>query len=354
MKRYKKITAAIIFLAGILCLSGFYHTKISNGIVSNRTISNRILSNRTNSNTAISNAADGAIGFSQSPKLVQTVSAKEKKAYTYQLEKKQLNGVQSITARLGDADLKLKASKDNHFYLSYYIYCYNSKNPLTYQVKENALQLNAEPYQHALYTYKKGKNTICVNKTKITVFVPKKLFEEITLYAKDADLSLQDFYCKDANIETEFGDIQISGAKSDHGLQLLSKEGDIRVSDLNAVGRLKIKTTYGDIYLKNAKLSNSANITTKDGNIKLSDLYISKKLNAVSTYGDVVFTAKKEQLDRFELTLKTEFGKLSVPDSLKGKKSRYKYYGWKYVKGNSSSGADLNVSTKEGDISLRE
>lgn len=250
------------------------------------------------------------------------------KTYIYQTENKQLDVYTDISAVLGDMDLTIKPSKDNHFYLSYYLCCYNDKNPFTFQVKNGTLEMDSAKLKPASYASIKSING--KNKQKATLFIPAKQLDSITLDAKDADISLKGISSKNISVNTTDGDITLSKINVLEMVKLSSHDGDIKAFGLNIFGKSEISTKDGDITASSLNILGETNISTNDGDVSLK--------------------LKKKCIKQLNITLQTSNGDMYVANALKGKKKRCKSR-WHYSKKGTSS--MLYVLTKDGDISLK-
>lgn len=280
------------------------------------------------------------------------VVAKTKTAHMYQLKEQPLHSFQNITAKSGNMDLKITPSKDGKFYLSYKLYCYNSKNPLAYHIKDSTLYLDGTQLEPALYRYKKSSYAVYTSLMQATLFVPAEKLADITIHAKAADLSMRKISCQNVSIKTTVGDIVVSGVDSGK-LQVQADVGDISFSDMEISGKLQAQTDSGDITASGLAVSGIAEFTANYGDIRLPDLSVSGKAQIKSKYGDVGLKINKKCINCLGVTMKTADGDLSVAKSLGGKKKRYKEYGWRYVKHAPANSASLIVSASFGDISLQ-
>lgn len=282
----------------------------------------------------------------------QIIAAKEKKTYTYEAEKKELGSFQNITADLKEMDLEIRHSNDNKCYISYKIYCYNSHNPFTIQVKDNALLLDGRKIKAALYADRKGEKTIQkITAAKAVLLLPSKIFEKLDIKTSSGNILLQKISCETAELKTAYGDIKLSDAGINDRLAVHAAGGSVALYDTSIQNAVQIETNAGDIEARHLTAPGTAGMKTNAGNITLSDSRVSGRMKLKSVYGDV--SAKKLDI-RGSLYVTAQNGSISASDlSLLGIIGLKSSYGDVKMKKLRVSGG-LNINVDGGDIHMQD
>lgn len=142
----------------------------------------------------------------------------------------------------------------------------------------------------------------------VTIFLPKKAYEELTVTCRTADVQIpKDFSFSWADITTTTGDIKWQGSKVDT-LSLAVTTGDIRVKDILFCKNITTKTQTGDITLSNIIATNDLIAKTTTGDVRF-DRFDASSMDVKTTTGDVTGTL----LSYKRFSVRTDTGTLRLP-----------------------------------------
>lgn len=262
--------------------------------------------------------------------------AVEGEVKVFEGNRKQLPAIHSVEADLTDLDLKIVSTDKQKSSLSYSIYCKNSKNPLTYSVKNGVLYLKETGIKELSGKEMKQK----IGKKwwkywpKVTLYVPANtVIKNSKINMKEGDLAIgKKIHYKDMNIQV--------------------KNGDIALSAIQVSGMAKINAVEGDIAAAGPVVSGNMQITTKYGDIAAVGLKVSGELQISSTDGDMVIHLNKKEINSLTVTASTEYGNMLVLGGMRKGTKKAKGDGCYYQKKGSGKGR-LKIVTKEGDILLK-
>lgn len=248
-----------------------------------------------------------------------------------------LNDLKEIKADVLDANINIKRSEDNKFYMSYNFQGENGKDPLVYKTEgDNGDKLiikdkrRDDPNKEGDFekkdtktekTDKDKKDNADTNKDESTD--KKEVKNNITIYVPEG--------------------AELKKTKID----LLS--GKITVEDLHSK-ELKIKLSSGDVDLTRCLIKDSG-VEVSDGNITSTESKFEGKTVLESSTGDLSAKFMKEDLDHMNINADTTAG--VVKQNLGGSTSEDEYssnssYVWKAKDPKHS----LEMYTVDGDISL--
>lgn len=206
--------------------------------------------------------------------------------------------------------------------------------------------------------------------TEITNLVSHDTIEITT---KFGDISLDDFSCSNLTIEERDGSITLQTGEVSGEIFIDSQFGDIEITDVDAAST-SFEARDGDIDLHNAKGLVTANvrfgdinisdsthvtlsITLEDGDINFTgSLNPAMDQNIKTRFGNVNLTIPSDS--DFNLSVETRFGEFTSdipiqitvgPDSPMTKDTKSN----KWVGQINSGGANLTITTEDGDINLK-
>ena len=78
---------------------------------------------------------------------------------------------------------------------------------------------------------------------------------------------------------------------------------------------IKLEADYGDVELKSGTWENGS-ITLDDGDVKIQNTKLSGEVPVENSYGDIDLELSKKDLEQLEITAKTDFGEIDVPDTM--------------------------------------
>ena len=240
-----------------------------------------------------------------------------------------LNDLKEIKADVLDANINIKKSEDNKFYMSYNFEGENGKDPLVYKTEgDNGDKLvikdkrRDDPNKEGDFE-KKDNKTEKTDKDKKDADTNKEDKNNITIYVPEG--------------------AELKKTKVD----LLS--GKITVEDLHSK-ELRVKLSSGDVDLNRCLIKDSG-VEVSDGNITTTESKFEGKTVLESSTGDINAKFIKADLDKMSINADTTAG--VVKQNLGGSTSEDEYssnssYVWKAKDPKHS----LDIYTVDGDISL--
>ena len=303
----------------------------------------------------------------------EAVSVDSDNIKTWKEDDIRLNSVSSITANLDYIDLKIVASDNNDFMMSYELHCMNRKNPLSYHLEDGALKLTETDFKAPSWKGWFWDTESFTNKyySCITLYVPlDTVLKSCVLNMADSDLTIKELHCNTLEIEAAEGDMNIGGSsyakavlKAADGdivfsgtsvsgdLLLDTEDGDISASDLEVSGDLQLDTADGDISVSDVEVRGDIQLDTADGDVSFSGINISKGMKMNAEDGDIMISSLAAS-GAVEIILCD--GDISVSDFTE---SGGAYFQTEYGDVSASSltvTGKLQIDTEDGDISLSE
>ena len=159
-------------------------------------------------------------------------------------------------------------------------------------------------------------------KTSVTVYLPKKEYDALTLKTdtgdvtvpaafrfrsvlmsgSTADIDFRAFTEGSVGIRTSTGDISLSGLQAS-SLDLTASSGHIRVSESVIAGSVKVQTSTGDVGLTDLNCAD-AQVKTTTGEVDFVRVLASESLRIETDTGDVTF----DRSDAPEIRVETDTG----------------------------------------------
>lgn len=255
--------------------------------------------------------------------------SKEEQVKEYSDDHIALNNLKEIKADVLDANINIKKSEDNKFYMSYNFEGENGKDPLIYKTEgDNGDKLvikdkrRDDPNKKGDFE-KKDSKTEKTDKDNAEQSDKKEVKNTITIYVPEG--------------------AELKKSKID----LLS--GKITVEDLHSK-ELRLKLSSGDVDLNRCMVKDSG-VEVSDGNITTTESKFEGKTVLESSTGDINAKFIKEDLDHMDINADTTAG--VVKQNLGGSTSEDEYssnssYVWK----SKDSKHALEMYTVDGDITL--
>lgn len=126
-----------------------------------------------------------------------------------------------------------------------------------------------------------------------TLYLPDKLYDEISVSTSFSDLSISNIKCRNASFDISFSEAAISNLNVSSNLKLNSSFADTNV-DMGGskLETLSLDSSFGDFKINNAEVTNSVDISSSFGdvNLKLKGDKYSVKKNYCS-FGDTNFNS---------------------------------------------------------------
>lgn len=159
-------------------------------------------------------------------------------------------------------------------------------------------------------------------KTSVTVYLPKKEYDDLTLKTSTgdvtvpaafrfrsvlmtgstADIDFRAFTEGGVSIRTSTGDISLDGLQAD-SLDLTASTGHIRVSASVIAGSVKVQTSTGEVGFTDLNCAD-ARVKTTTGEVDLTRVLASESLRIETDTGDVSF----DRSDAPEIRVETDTG----------------------------------------------
>ena len=186
-----------------------------------------------------------------------------------------------------------------------------------------------------------------------TIYINIDFTEEILSGGKQSETGVilyvpEKKVLKKIEITMGFGDVQMNGIQAESG-RLQNADGDITLFGCD-MQNIKCKADYGDVELKSGTWENGS-ITLEDGDAKIQNTKLSGDVSVENSYGDIDLELGKKDLERLEITAKTDFGEIDVPDTMENLMQKEEdEQSFSYVP--DQAAGRITLMTKDGDISL--
>lgn len=248
--------------------------------------------------------------------------------YTFQLSKKKLQGFDAIQGDLKHIDMKIIPSDNENAYIDYILTAKKDSNPLNYQIKNSVLILSErEGVRNSYYKFVRlGKTVVEKNTNLVTLYLPKKQLQSLTLTLGEGDISIKGLDTKTAGITLRDGDMQLE-ASSVKGGNMDAKNGDYLFDDVTCEN-CKLSAVNGDFECNNFTMKKSelsagsgdfifehsngedCKYTTEDGDFECSG-FMAQNSTLYSENGDISI----EQSTLTDCSLNTDCGDIFVEDA---------------------------------------
>ncbi len=261
-------------------------------------------------------------------------SAKKEESISVQ-EKIKIDDFEKLQADLAICDLRILPSGDDSCYLAWRIPSKKGETAVEYRVRDGVLSI---------------EETSAVSDT---IYINIDFAEEILSGGKESETGVilyvpEKKVLKKIEVTMGFGDVQMNGIRAESG-SLQNADGDITLFGCD-MQNIKCKADYGDVELKSGTWENGS-IVLDDGDVEIKDTKLSGEVSVENSYGDIDLELSKKDLEQLEITAKTDFGEIDVPDTMENLL-------WKEEDEQSFSYAPdqaagrIKLMTKDGDISL--
>ena len=186
-----------------------------------------------------------------------------------------------------------------------------------------------------------------------TIYINIDFTEEILSGGKQSETGVilyvpEKKVLKKIEVTMGFGDVQMNGIRAESG-NLQNADGDITLFGCD-MQNIKCKADYGDVELKSGTWENGS-ITLEDGDAKIQNTKLSGDVSVENSYGDIELELGKKDLERLEITAKTDFGEIDVPDTMENLMQKEEdEQSFSYVP--DQPAGRITLMTKDGDISL--
>lgn len=188
------------------------------------------------------------------------------------------------------------------------------------------------------------QNIFNFGKSKITVYLPKNEYNNLTIESTTGDIKLEnEFEFKSINIDLTTGDISLEKIQASE-INLSITTGDMELDNINCSGNITLDSTTGETELNNVNCKNLKSTSTT-GEITLESVIATEKIHIERSTGDVEF----DRMDAGEIFIETSTGdvegsllsdKIFIVDTSTGKKRVPE----------TTSGGKCKITTSTGDI----
>ena len=250
-------------------------------------------------------------------------------------EKIKLDDFDELQADLTIGDLNILPSGDDSCYLAWRIPSKKGETAVEYRVRDGVLSI---------------EETSAVSDT---IYINIDFTEEILSGGKQSETGVilyvpEKKVLKKIEVTMGFGDVQMNGIQAESG-RLQNADGDITLFGCD-MQNIKCKADYGDVELKSGTWENGS-ITLEDGDAKIQNTKLSGDVSVENSYGDIELELGKKDLERLEITAKTDFGEIDVPDTMENLMQKEEdEQSFSYVP--DQPAGRITLMTKDGDISL--
>ncbi len=162
----------------------------------------------------------------------------------------------------------------------------------------------------------------CFNQksTKIEIYLPKGYDGKIDIKNDYGDISIDEFFNANINIEEDCGDVKILGGNI---VKVDNKYGDIEIENVNILtinedcgdvivsntNDATVKNSYGDIKIKS--VDNYLHLENNCGDIELNNINLKKDSYIKDDYGDIEIGNTNELF----IDAKTDLGKVKIKNN---------------------------------------
>ena len=255
------------------------------------------------------------------------------KAYAETYDLNAMSGSAKKDLTIGD--LNILPSGDDSCYLAWRIPSKKGETAVEYRVRDGVLSI---------------EETSAVSDT---IYINIDFTEEILSGGKQSETGVilyvpEKKVLKKIEVTMGFGDVQMNGIQAESG-RLQNADGDITLFGCD-MQNIKCKADYGDVELKSGTWENGS-ITLEDGDAKIQNTKLSGDVSVENSYGDIELELGKKDLERLEITAKTDFGEIDVPDTMENLMQKEEdEQSFSYVP--DQAAGRITLMTKDGDISL--
>lgn len=176
------------------------------------------------------------------------------------------------------------------------------KEPVTIENDGNKIIVNQQDKKGGIQGFSFGK------KGTISISIPQKGVDTITLNNSDGDIKLNDVTTKNIVITNDSGSEKMKGLSAEKG-RFTSKNGELRLSN-SSFNELTISSTSGDNYVTSVT-SPKMKITSTDGEVSVKDIKEGKSLLVETKSGDIT-VSYKEAPTSLSLTANSDSSDITV------------------------------------------
>lgn len=250
-------------------------------------------------------------------------------------EKIKIDNFDKLQTDLAIGDLRILPSGDDSCYLAWRIPSKKGENAVEYRVRDGVLSIEER------------------SAVSDTIYINIDFAEEILSGGKESETGVilyvpEKKVLKKIEVTMGFGDVQMNGIRAESG-NLQNADGDITLFGCD-MQNIKCKADYGDVELKSGTWENGS-ITLEDGDAKIQNTKLSGDVSVKNSYGDIDLELGEKDLEQLEITAKTEFGEIDVPDTMENLlRKEEDEQSFSYAP--DQAAGRITLMTKDGDISM--
>ena len=250
-------------------------------------------------------------------------------------EKIKIDDFDKLQTDLAIGDLRILPSGDDSCYLAWRIPSKKGETAVEYRVRDGVLSIEER------------------SAVSDTIYINIDFAEEILSGGKESETGVilyvpEKKVLKKIEVTMGFGDVQMNGIRAESG-SLQNADGDITLFGCD-MQNIKCKADYGDVELKSGTWENGS-ITLEDGDAKIQNTKLSGDVSVKNSYGDIDLELGEKDLEQLEITAKTDFGEIDVPDTMENLMQKEEdEQSFSYVP--DQPAGRITLMTKDGDISL--
>ena len=250
-------------------------------------------------------------------------------------EKIKIDNFDKLQTDLAIGDLRILPSGDDSCYLAWRIPSKKGETAVEYRVRDGVLSIEER------------------SAVSDTIYINIDFAEEILSGGKESETGVilyvpEKKVLKKIEVTMGFGDVQMNGIRAESG-NLQNADGDITLFGCD-MQNIKCKADYGDVELKSGTWENGS-ITLEDGDAKIQNTKLSGDVSVKNSYGDIDLELGEKDLEQLEITAKTEFGEIDVPDTMENLlRKEEDEQSFSYAP--DQAAGRITLMTKDGDISM--
>lgn len=257
------------------------------------------------------------------------------------LEKTKMDSFQSLDLSLETLDLEILPSEDENFYLSYTVSRSDNEDPISWEVKNNALSLsentsrNSGHYFHIdigfLTELANHRNPEGVDIDSVRLYLPKGTV------------------LSDAHISGNYGEMLLSDLSVEKGTITLP-DGSLDIKNCK-LKNCTVTSKFGDVDVTSSALTNCT-FTLSDGDADFENVVFDGKNHVSCELGDISVESNHHSLLQLNLTASTDLGSIDLDDDLEKDFMKTAGDSECVIHTNKNNSSELTLHSDDGDIEL--
>lgn len=226
--------------------------------------------------------------------------------------------IQSLSVDLSSTDLTVIPTEDKEIKVEL-------EGKISKKLKKK-IELDVKESDKTLKVGLRNENQIQFNigvlivDTDVTIFLPEKLYDSITLTTSSGDITIQDLQGDGITLKASSGDIVAENSKAKESFKIDTSSGEI-TSKNNEAGRFEMSASSGDLLIVDQKAIEAV-LKTSSGEMNLENII--GDLSAEASSGDI-FVANEEV--RGNIHVETSSGDIKIDFAQKPTSLAFEYKG---------------------------